>query len=190
MNVVTKDEFNVNFEDFKMNIEDGAIFIHPTDTIYGLGCDATNKDSVKKLRDLKDRHKNPFSVIVPGKNWIIENCELNDSAKKWIEKLPGAYTLILKMKNKNCIAPNVNFDMDTLGVRMPAHWITDAVKKLGTPIVSTSANKAGEDFMTSPDDLNPQIEQMVDFMLFDENTHGKPSTIVDLTKDEPVIIRR
>ena len=71
MKVMTKDEVNVNFDDIKDMIEDGAVFIHPTDTIYGIGCDATNKEAVKKARDIK-KSKQPFSVIAPSKDWIYE----------------------------------------------------------------------------------------------------------------------
>ena len=55
MNILTKDEFHVNFEDISMNIEEGSVFIHPTDTIYGLGCDATHKDAVRKIRELLEK---------------------------------------------------------------------------------------------------------------------------------------
>ncbi|MBD3163753.1 threonylcarbamoyl-AMP synthase [Candidatus Woesearchaeota archaeon] len=190
MDILTKDEFHVNFEDIKMQIEEGCVFIHPTDTIYGIGCDATHKDAIRKIRDIKDRHESPFSVIAPGKEWILENCHINNGAKEWINKLPGPYTLIFKLRNKGCIAANVNFDLDSLGVRIPEHWFSGAVSKLGKPIVTTSANKSGEDFMTSLDNLNPEVENNTDFILYEEEKHGRPSTIVDLTKEEPKIIRR
>jgi L-threonylcarbamoyladenylate synthase len=190
MEILTKDEFFVNFEDIKGNIEDGAVFIHPTDTIYGIGCDATNKEAVKKIRDLKDRHESPFSVIAPDKEWILKNCHINGHGKDWINKLPGPYTLILKLKNKDCVAANVNFNFETLGVRIPEHWIASAVEKHGKPVVTTSANKSGEDFMTSIDDLHESIKDRIDFIVYEEEKHGRPSTIVDLTKDKPVIIKR
>ena len=190
MNILTKDEFHVNFDDISMQIEEGVVFIHPTDTIYGIGCDATQKDAVKRIRDIKDRHESPFSVIAPNKNWIVENCFVNDKAKEWIDKLPGPYTLIFKIKNKDCIAPNVNFDLESLGVRIPDHWFSESVAKYGKPVVTTSANKSGEDFMTSLDNLNSEIENQVEFIIYEEEKHGRPSTIVDLTNEEPIIIRR
>jgi L-threonylcarbamoyladenylate synthase len=190
MNILTKDEFHVNFDDISMNIEEGAVFIHPTDTIYGLGCDATHKDAVKKIRDLKDRHESPFSVIAPNKDWIFENCEVNEKCKEWVEKLPGPYTFILKLKNKDAIAPNVNFDLESVGVRIPEHWFSEAVSKFGKPVVTTSANKSGQDFMTSLENLNPDIQKEIDFIVYEDEKHGKPSMIVDLTKKEPVVIRK
>ena len=190
MDTLTKDEFNVKFDDIRMSIEEGSVFIHPTDTIYGLGCDATNKEAVKKIRDIKDRHESPFSVIAPDKKWIMENCHVHNNAKEWIERLPGPYTLILRLKNKDCIAPNVNFDLDSLGVRKPDHWFSEAVKKLRKPIVTTSANKSGEDFMTSLDNLKDEISNNIDFMIYEDEKHGRPSTIVDLTGEVPALIRR
>lgn len=190
MNILTKDEFHVNFDDIKTEIEEGFVFIHPTDTIYGIGCDATNKAAVRKIRDIKDRHESPFSIIAPNKEWILENCHVNEKAKEWVDKLPGAYTLILKLKNKNAIAPNVNFDLDTIGVRIPNHWFSKEVKNIEKPIVTTSANKSGEDFMTSLENLNSEIRNNINFIIYEGEKHGSPSSIVDLTKEKPVVIRR
>lgn len=190
MDILTKDEFRVNFEKLNMDIEDGVLFIHPTDTIYGIGCDATLKEAVKKVRDLKNRNESPFSVIAPGKEWILKNCEISEEGKEWLEKLPGPYTLILKLKNKDCIAPNVNFDLDTLGVRIPDHWFSEEVKKIGRPIVTTSANKAGQDFMTSLENLNAEIKNNVDFIVYEEEKHGRPSTIIDLSFNGAVVKTR
>jgi L-threonylcarbamoyladenylate synthase len=168
MDVLTKDEFNVRLEDLIMNIDDGEIFIHPTDTIYGIGCDATSKEAVRKVRDVKNRNDKPFSVIAPGKKWILDNCQLSDKGKEWIEKLPGPYTLILKLKNKGAIAANVNFDMDTIGVRIPDHWFSEAVEKIGKPIISTSANKIGDNFMTNLEDLHDDIMNNVAFIIYED----------------------
>ncbi len=180
----------MNIEDICTHIEEGALFIHPTDTIYGIGCDATNKEAVKKIRDVKNRNESPFSVIAPTKDWIMENCHVHEKAKEWIDKLPGGYTLIFKLKKKECIAANVNFDLDSVGVRMPDHWFLEVADRIGKPIVTTSANKAGESFMTSLDNLNPEIQSYMKFIVYEEEKHGRPSTIVDLTNEEPVVIRR
>ena len=190
MEILTKDEFHVNFDDLCMGIEEGRVFIHPTDTIYGLGCDATHKDAVRRIRDIKERLESPFSVIAPSKGWILENCQVNEKAKEWVDKLPGPYTLIFNLKKKECIAPNVNFDLDTLGVRIPDHWFSESVSKFGKPVVTTSANKSGEDFMTSLENLDSEIKNQIEFIIYEKEKHGKPSTIVDLTNEEPIIIRR
>ncbi len=190
MNSVTREEFQLRFDEFKMLIEDGCLFIHPTDTIYGLGCDATNKQSVKKIRDLKNKHEGPFSVIVPDKSWIFENCHITPNARAWIDKLPGPYTLILPLKHRDSVAHNVNFGLESIGVRMPKHWILGYVEKLGVPIVTTTANKMGENFANSPEHFHPDISSKVDFVIFEDEKICRPSMLVDLTGEEEVLIKR
>ncbi len=162
-----------------------STFIYPTDTIYGIGCDASNEKLVQKIREIKHRSDKPFSVIAPSKSWILENCYVNE---KQLEKLPGHYTLILKIKNPNCIAKNVSKE-DTLGVRITVHWFSDIVSNLGFPIITTSVNQSGENFMTSLDDLNEQIKNQVDFIIYEGKKESKPSTILDFTKEKETILR-
>lgn len=187
--ILTREEFNIHIEKYMKLIDKGAIFIHPTDTIYGLGCNALNKDAVKKIRKIKKRYTNPFSVIVPSKDWIKKNCIINKDVEKWLKKLPGPYTLILKLKNKNCIAKNVNNDLPSLGVRIPAHWFSDIVTKLQIPIITTSVNITGETFMTSIENLNPEIKKELDFIIYEGEKYGRPSKIIDLTSKETIIER-
>lgn len=191
MQTITKEEFKIRKNELFTKIEEGAVFIHPTDTIYGLGCNALNNKAVKKIREIKERYTRPFSVIAPGKKWIYENCITDKKEiQEWIEKLPGPYTLILKLKKKSCIAPNVNTDLDTLGVRIPNHWFTGAVIELGLPIVTTSANITGGDFMTSIENLDPKIKSRINFIIYEDEKKSHPSKIIDLTKDKVEFIKR
>ena len=102
--------------------------------------------------------------------------------------MPGPYTLILKTK-KECVAKNVAPGLDTLGVRIPDNWFSNFVSEIDIPIVSTSVNKASEDFMTSLEDLDSEIKSMVDFIVYEGEKKGKPSRIIDLTDEEKVIER-
>lgn len=158
-------------------IRKGAVFIFPTDTIYGMGCNATNKNSVTRLRRLKGSQK-PFSIIAPSKKWIRENCEVDDEGEKWLKKLPGKLTLIFKLKNKKAVAPNVS-KSSTIGIRMPEGWF---YKKLKIPIVATSVNRTRGKYMTSLKDLKPEIKKKVDFIIYRGKLDKKPSKIYDLTK--------
>jgi len=189
MHTLSKDEFETQKEIFFTKIREGYLFIHPTDTIYGIGCDATNHDSVYKVRETKERYTAPFSVIAPSKEWIKQNCHVDKQAEKWINKLPGPYTLILKLKNKEAIAPNVNMDLDTLGVRIPDHWFSKLANEIGIPLVTTSANVTKDNFMTSEDDLDAKVASHMEFMVYEGEKKGRPSKIVDLTKDEKIIER-
>jgi L-threonylcarbamoyladenylate synthase len=168
----------------------GAIFIHPTDTIYGLGCDATNSDAVKKIRDMKEEHKRPFSVIAPNKTWIRENCEVNPKIVEWLTKLPGPYTLILKLKNKNAICKEVILDKNTLAVRIPEHWIHHICEDIGKPIITTSANKIGSNFMVSIETLDTKLKGKIDFIIYEGEKQGKPSDIINLSEDIESINKR
>src|SRR3989338_11151340 len=107
MRLLSKEEFESQKDVIRTSlIENCPVFIYPTDTIYGLGCNALNKEAVEKIRSIKQRKTNPFSVIVPSKERIDENCIVNENAKDWIKRLPGPYTLILNAK-KECVAKNV-----------------------------------------------------------------------------------
>ncbi|MCX6710285.1 MAG: L-threonylcarbamoyladenylate synthase [Candidatus Woesearchaeota archaeon] len=190
MEIISKDELKLNREKYIESIKSGAIFIYPTDTIYGMGCIATKSRPVEKVRKLKNREIMPFSVIVPSKDWIRKNCIIPKGGDSWIEKLPGPYTLIFKLKNKESIAKEVNNGWDTLGVRIPKHWISRAVELLGQPVITTSVNLSGEEFMTSLDNLNQSIKNGVDFIVYEGEKKGNPSTIVNLSKDKIEIITR
>ena len=167
-----------------------SVFIYPTDTIYGIGCDATNDKAVARVREIKGREMKPFSVIAPSKEWIFENCIVNEKAKEWLDKLPGAYTFIFKLKDKKtkAVAENVNLG-ETIGVRIPTHWISEAVNKLKVPIVTTSVNLTGKPFMTSLDNLDEDIKNKVDFIIYEGEKKGSPSRVVDLTGEEAKILR-
>ena len=189
MQTLSKEEFELKMEVFFNKIKQGSLFIHPTDTIYGIGCDATNHNAVYQLRESKKRYTSPFSVIAPSKEWIKQNCETDEIIEKWIDKLPGPYTLILKLKNKEAIAPNTNLNMDTLGIRIPYHWFSSIVEELKIPTVTTSANVTKENFMTSEEDLDPEIAAKMEFMIYEGEKKGRPSRIVDLTQNELIIER-
>ena len=188
MRILNFEEFNLEKPSIIDAILRGAVFIHPTDTIYGIGCNAQLSSAVKKVRKLKARASNPFSVIAPSLGWIHENCIVTKEAEEWLEKLPGPYTLILKLKN-NCVAKSVNSGLSTLGIRIPNHWIRKLVEEAEVPVVTTSVNRANEEYMISLEDLDPSIKGGIDFMIYEGRKEGKPSKIIDLTKDVRVIER-
>lgn len=145
-------------------IKDGAIFIYPTDTIYGLGC--RTEDEVK-IRSIKHRETKPFSVIVPSKEWIIENC--NVSMEDVNKYLPGPYTLILNKKSGG-----------TLGVRIPTHWFTPVIQEAGVPFITTSVNMSGEPHMEKLEDVPEEVLASVDYVVYEGEKSGKPSEKVSL----------
>ncbi len=182
MEVLTRTELRLRHDEILAKIKQGAILIHPSDTIYGLSCNALDAKAVGKIRQLKQRVSTPFSVWIPSLKWIHDNCVVDKLTQEWISHLPGPYTLIVKLKNKKAVVSQVNAGGATLGVRLPDHWFSAIVGELGIPIVTTSANKTGQPFMTSVEDLDPDIEKGVEFLIYEGLKQGRPSKIVDLSK--------
>ncbi len=170
-------------------IKAGKTFIYPTDTIYGIGCNALNKDSVLKVRMLKKRSEKPFSIIAPSKEWIKENCELGRKAEQWIGNLPGPYTFIFKLKNRGAVAKETNNGADTLGIRIPQNWFSEFIKSAEVPFITTSVNLEGEPHMTDFYNLNEFIKEGVDYFIYEGAKTGKPSKIIDLSNENEEVVR-
>ncbi len=170
-------------------IVSGKIFIYPTDTIYGIGCNATNSVSVRKIKEIKRRSDKPFSIIAPSKEWIKENCKIDDKIEYWLNKLPGPYTFIVELKNKRAVCKETNNNSGTLGIRMPYNWFYEIVKEAGVPIITTSVNITSKEFMTSIDDIDKEIASKVDYALNEGILNKKPSTIINLVGENENIIR-
>jgi L-threonylcarbamoyladenylate synthase len=159
--------------DLNKEILAGKIFIYPTDTIYGIGCNALNKEAVNKIREIKKRDMKPFSVIAPSKNWIKENCIVDLDIDKY---LPGPYTLILKKKDKTFLK-HVS-ESETIGVRIPDNNFTELVQKSEVPFVTTSVNFSGEKPANKISEVSKEILEEVDFIFNSGELSGKPSTLV------------
>jgi L-threonylcarbamoyladenylate synthase len=155
-------------------MQTNQIFIYPTDTIYGIGCNAENKELVEKIREIKQRDQKPFSIIAPSKNWILKNfvCKISLLDKY----LPGPFTLILKKKNKNFL--NEVSSLDTIGIRIPKHPFTKILQKTKKPIVTTSVNVSGQPFATKISEVDKTILDKVDTIFNYGTLFGKPSTLV------------
>ena len=182
MQILAKNELQQQFSEISERIRKGAVFIYPTDTIYGIGGNALDEKAVAKIRKLKERPTNPFSIIAPSKEWIMKNGVVTKEGIELIAKLPGPYTLIFKLKNENAVTKSVNQGEETIGVRIPDHWFSGVVQELGFPIVTTSANRSGRPFMTSLEDLDESIKEGVDFILYEGEKKGRPSKIINLVE--------
>lgn len=186
MEILTKEEFENQITRMSEEMHAGKLFVYPTDTIYGIGCDATNSAAVERIRALKKRAEKPFSVIAPSVRWILQNCSIGKLESKWLRKLPGPYTLILKLAKKEAISPLVNANLDTLGVRIPANWFSGVVAYADIPFVTTSVNVTEEPHMTSLSDINPEIKEGVDYIIDTGELKNAPSKVIDLTSGEYV----
>ena len=181
MHTYTRDEFLLHKEKILHQLHTGKLFIHPTDTIYGIGCDATNTKAVMAIREVKNRMTQSFKVIAPSKAWIREHCVVNEEAEEALAMLPGPYWLRLPLKNGFAVAPAVNPADNFIGVRIPNHWISEIVAEYGKPVLTTSANKVGEPFMTELDDLDPEIKTEIDFIIYEGPLRGQHSKLLDFS---------
>lgn len=167
--------FQNNIDEYVSKVENGEVFIYPTDTVYGIGCDATNEKAVETIRKLKKRPEKPLSVIAPSKEWIVQNtnCDIKD-----LDFLPGKFTLIFKLSNKKSVAQNVA--NEKLGVRIPNHPISSFVRELGKPIITTSANISGKPTITDWSDLPDSFEEHVSFFVNQGMINSLPSKVIDM----------
>jgi len=177
----------VNQKKLSEVIKSGKIIVYPTDTIYGIGCDATNASAVRKIRQIKKRTEKPFSVIAPSKQWIYNNFKVKN--RTYIQKLPGPFTYLLKTKKKRFLPREVS-NSDVIGVRISDNRITKMIQKSGRPFITTSVNLSGQKHATAVEDIDPEIFQKVDIVIDAGRLSNPPSTIIDLTGDLPKIIRR
>ena len=179
---------DIDAKDIVKRMKAGEIFIYPTDTIYGIGCNASKSECVGEIRRIKQRNgEKPLSVIAPSKKWIYDNFEINK--KSYIQTLPGPFTFILTMKKK-CVAKNVNLNGDTLGVRIPYHAFTRLVQRTNKPFITTSVNLSGKKPIREVKDIPRSILRNVDVVIDDGFLHNHPSTLIDLTGDMAKIVRR
>lgn len=171
-------------------LKNGGIIAYPTDTIYGLGCDIFNKEAVKKIYQLKKREaKKPMSIICSDLKDISQYAIIPDSAFAIMKKtLPGPYTYILKARNK--LPPTFLAKNKTVGVRIPDNKIClEIVKALGAPIISTSLNISGQEILTSPSQLSKEMKNKIDIIIDSGALPQEPSSVIDLTTEQPLIIR-
>jgi L-threonylcarbamoyladenylate synthase len=182
--------------DFLMDeINQGNIFIYPTDTVYGIGCQADNDLAIKKIFELKNRENKPLLIIAPSKDWIFENCDMNQTQKDEINsKLPGKFSFILKLNKlaieNNIISKELLCGNDTIGVRIPDCKFTSLITKLNKPFVTTSVNISGEPSVQTITEIPKQFLEKIDYLISsDEKMSGKASEIFDLTTENITQLR-
>lgn len=190
MKLLTRAYVDAHRKEIIEEMKSGKIFIYPTDTIYGLGCNAMLSEAVGKIRKIKRREEKPYSVIAPSMDWLTQKCETPKIAREWIAKLPGPYTLILPLKDKEAVSEETLKGVNTLGVRMISHWFYDLIKEAGIPFITTSVNLSGSIGMTSFYDIEESIKGEADYIVYEGSKRGKPSMIVDLSGEKEKIIQR
>ena len=174
-------------------LKKGGLIIYPTDTIYGLGCDISNHRALEKIAKLKNIKLDnaELSFICYDLSNLSEYVKQIDTPTYKILKraLPGPYTFIL---NGNNNLPKVFKKKKTVGIRIPDNnIIREIVKELGNPVVTTSIRDDDDviEYTTDPELIYEKWGSKVDLIIDGGYGDNKPSTIVDLTQQEPVIVR-
>ena len=174
-------------------LKDGGLVIYPTDTVYGLGCDITNSRALERIAKIKGikLEKANFSFVCSNLSNLSDYVkQIDTSTFKLLKRaLPGAYTFILPGNNN---LPKEFKKKTTVGIRVPDNSIAlEIVRQLGNPIVSTSIYDEDDviEYTTDPELIFEKWQNLVDVVIDGGYGDNQPSTIIDLSGHEPVLIR-
>jgi tRNA threonylcarbamoyl adenosine modification protein (Sua5/YciO/YrdC/YwlC family) len=176
-------------------LKSGGLVIYPTDTVYGLGCDIFKTRSVEKIAQLKGLKpdKANFSIICQDLSHLSDFARpVSTPIYKLMRRtLPGPFTFIVAANNK---VPNLFVrKKTTVGIRVPNNKIIlELVRLLGNPIVSTSVHDEDLliDYTTDPELIFERYKGKVDMVVAGGPGGIVPSTVIDCTGEEPIIIRK
>jgi len=170
-------------------LKQGEIIIYPTNTIYGFGVDATNKEAINKLNNLKGRSNKPLSIMISSIKKIESYSVVDKKNKmKLIDKSTGKFTFLLK-KKEFMLPDELTAESTKIGIRIANHPFTkELTKQFNKPITTTSVNRQGEKSITK----NEEIASSFPDILFFEDINmqsAAESTIIDFTESRERIVR-
>lgn len=176
-------------------LRDGGIVIYPTDSVYGIGCDINKSRAFEKIAQYKGLkvEKANFSFIFNDLSEIADyTAPLNKEVFKLLKhSLPGPFTFILNASNS--VPKLFKNNKKTLGIRIPDNNIPrEIVRLLGNPILTTSLHDEDEivDYTTDPELIYERFVNWADIIIDGDYGNNVPSTVVDCTSGEPVVIRQ
>lgn len=179
-------------------LQDGAVMLYPTDTVYAIGCDLNVKSAVERVRRLKQlSNDKPLTFLCSSLSNIAQYARVSDPAYRLMKRLiPGPYTFLLPATKE---VPRIVMSpkRKTSGIRVPNHAVCYALlEALGNPVISTSAHLPQEEDSVPEVHLEraklfDKFDGLVDVIVDDGLEPGeRVSTILDLTGDEPLIVRK
>ncbi len=176
-------------------LQKGGVIIYPTDTIYGIGCDLTNKRAIERLCSIEGikPQKLNLSFICNDLSHISEFVRHLETREFKILKrlLPGPFTFIFE-SNSN-VPKILGVNKKTVGIRIPDHQIPlEIVKLLGNPLITSSIKDDDtiKEYTTDPEEIYEDFKNKVDLVISGGQGGNVPSTIVDFTSGEPVVTRQ
>jgi L-threonylcarbamoyladenylate synthase len=173
-------------------IRGGGLVAFPTETVYGLGADATNAQAVRKIFEAKSRPPdNPLIIHVADRRMLDRVArEVSIKAEKLVERFwPGPLTLV--MPRAPDLPPDASAGLNTVAVRMPSAPVAlHLIRSATTPIAAPSANVSGRPSPTRADHVRQDLDGKIELILDGgATTIGIESTVIDMTVDPPVILR-
>ncbi len=175
------------YDDIKKALEvlkSGGVILYPTDTIWGIGCDATNPEAVQRIYAIKQREDNKSMLV------LMENPALLD---RYVDDVPevawdlveiATTPLTVIYSNAKNLAKNLIAADGSIGIRFTKEAFTSGLlQRFRKPIVSTSANVAGEKPPAIFDEISDEIKKQVDYIVEfrqDDTTSAQPSSIIKL----------
>jgi len=176
-------------------LKKGGIIVYPTDTIYGVGCDLMNRKAVERLcriLDIKPQKLN-LSFICNDLSHISEYARRIDTPvfKMLKRTLPGPYTFILESSSR--VPKILEVNKKTVGIRIPDHNIPRAiVKLLGNPLITSSIKDDDiiKEYTTNPEEIYEDFKNKVDLVIDGGAGGNMPSSVIDCTGDQFVVIRK
>jgi len=170
-------------------INQGGIAVFPTDTVYGIGCNPYNKDSVRKIYEIKSRDiSKPFPILAYSEEIAETIVFFDEFTKKIVEKFwPGKLTIILKLTDED-LKRSLNLT-DKIAIRVPDHNCTLELLKKCNFLVGTSANISGHPSFTNPDECFNNIQKYDIFVDGGIITSNAESTIIEIENKKIKIIR-
>jgi tRNA threonylcarbamoyl adenosine modification protein (Sua5/YciO/YrdC/YwlC family) len=170
-------------------LEAGGVIAYPTDTVYGLGCDLTNKNAIERLYAIKRMERShPLAFVCPDLSDIARYAIVENAVYRVLRRfLPGPYTFILEATRE--VPKLVQMKRKNVGIRVPACEATRALaRELGRPIISSTAARPGEDPLVDPKEIDTVFKGLA--LVLDGGAGGMlPTTVIDLTTSPPEIVR-
>lgn len=166
----------------------GGVIAYPTDTVYGLGCDITNRQAIDRIRRMKRMDEGQLlSFVCPDLSDIARYGVVQDFAYRIMRRLvPGPYTFILQATRD--VPKVLHMKRKTVGIRVPDHPVAlTLARELGSPVASTSASLDGE-ILIDPREMEERFADL-DLVIDTDGVGAVPSTIIDLSGDAPVVVR-
>ena len=172
-------------------LEHDGIVIYPTDSVYAFGCSLRSVKAVERLRRLRGRSDAPLTVVFDSLARVAEYCRVDNAAFRILKRnLPGPFTFVLPASSR--IPDKALERRRTIGIRIPAHPVARAVvEALGGPMITASVKDDDEvvEYTTDPELIEERYGRDVALVIDGGMGDNVPTTVVDLTGDEPEILR-